>query len=73
MNYLDASIRGIKFRKKNKFHLEISGPKKTKYDASIWELNPKRLKNLLKSKQFRLRIINLLSLIKIHINASKFN
>jgi hypothetical protein len=27
MNYLDASIRGIKLQK-NKFHPEISGPKK---------------------------------------------
>ncbi len=38
MNYLDASIRGIKFQK-NKSQI----PKK-KNDASIGELNPKRLK-----------------------------
>jgi len=38
MNYLDASIRGVKFQK-SKFQI----PKK-KYDASIGELNPKRLK-----------------------------
>jgi len=39
MNYLDASIRGIKFQK-NKFQI----PEKKKNDASIGELNPKRLK-----------------------------
>jgi hypothetical protein len=40
MNYLDASIRGIKFQKK-----QIPNSKKIKYDASIGELNPKRLKS----------------------------
>jgi len=78
MNYLDASIRGIKFQKKNKFQIPNSkfqkneirckhrgnelprckhpryqipqkkqipnSKKKIKYDASIGELNPKRLK-----------------------------
>jgi hypothetical protein len=39
MNYLDASIRGIKLQKK-----QIPNSKKIKYDASIGELNPKRLK-----------------------------
>ena len=39
MNYLDASIRGIKFQKG-----KIPNSKKEKYDASIGELNPKRLK-----------------------------
>jgi len=39
MNFLDASIRGIKFQKK-----QIPNSKKIKYDASIGELNPKRLK-----------------------------
>ena len=39
MNYLDASIRGIKFQKK-------------KNDASIGELNPKRLNVKLKIKTF---------------------
>ncbi len=38
MNYLDASIRGIKFQK-NKSQIP-----KSKNDASIGELNPKRLK-----------------------------
>jgi len=39
LNYLDTSIRGIKLQKK-----QIPNSKKIKYDASIRELNPKRLK-----------------------------
>jgi len=41
MNYLDASIRGIprNFGAKKKFQI----PKNGKNDASIGELNPKRL------------------------------
>jgi len=38
MNYLDASIRGVKFQK-NKSQIP-----ERKNDASIGELNPKRLK-----------------------------
>jgi hypothetical protein len=36
MNYLDASIRGIKFQKKTNSKFQ----KKIKYDASIGEFNP---------------------------------
>jgi hypothetical protein len=42
MNYLDASIRGSSFQKKQ----IPNSKKKIKYDASIGELNPKRLNNL---------------------------
>ncbi len=45
MNYLDASIRGIKFQK-NKSQIP-----KSKNDASIGELNPKRLKLLHESSK----------------------
>ncbi|WP_373520853.1 hypothetical protein [Aquiflexum sp.] len=56
MNYLDASIRGIKFQK-NKSQIP-----KSKNDASIGELNPKRLKD------FILPVINTDSLLNENLN-----
>jgi hypothetical protein len=47
MNYLDASIRGIKFQKKNKFHPEISGPKKNKIRCKHRGIKPLEIKEYL--------------------------